>query len=37
VGLLLMRPQRTVATVLHLTGASELITIREESGAEHRP
>jgi hypothetical protein len=37
VGLLLMRPQRTVATVLHLTGASELITIREETGAEHRP
>jgi len=36
-GLLLMRPQRPVATVLHLTGASELIIIREETGAEPRP
>jgi len=36
-GLLLMRPQRPVATVLHLTGASKLIIIREETGAEPRP
>lgn len=35
--LLLMRPQRPVATVLHLTGADQLITIREEAGARPGP
>jgi anti-anti-sigma factor len=29
-GLLLLRPQRPVATVLHLTGVDQLITIGEE-------
>ncbi|MBV9096178.1 MAG: STAS domain-containing protein [Streptosporangiaceae bacterium] len=35
--LLLMRPQRPVARVLDLTGASKLITIRAETEPEPRP
>jgi len=36
-GLLLLRPQRTISVVLRLTGVGELITIRDEAGAEPGP
>ena len=35
--LVLLRPQRTVATLLHLTGASQMITIQGEPDARTEP